>query len=101
MSTADVARLYEILEKVVEGQKQTDKKISEIDRTQTQMFYVLKGNPLDESDKGILGNINELDKDVLELKDDRKKMKWVVGAIVTVGGVIVTALQFYFLKIHK
>jgi hypothetical protein len=56
---------------------------------------------LDESDKGILGNINELDKDVLELKDDRKKMKWIVGAIVTVGGVVVTVLQFYFLKIHK
>jgi hypothetical protein len=94
MSTADVQRLSELMEGL-------HNEFRTIQKTQTDILYVIQGNPIDKTDSGLLGIVNSLEKDVTELKEDKKKRNWTIGVAVTVGGILVSFIQFYFLKIHK
>jgi hypothetical protein len=110
MSTTDVQTILGMLSDLKESQKdlkETQKELKESQEEiklgqnifksqQTTIIDLIKGNPLNKDDKGMLGKLKEIDevkKDVDVLLEDRKRIKWVVGITVAIGGVIVTLID--------
>jgi hypothetical protein len=79
MSTNDISILKETLSQVLAEQK--------------SMRELFVGNPLDEDDKGLLGDIREMRKEIDTLKDFKKKViNWSLG-VVFAGGIFFGIIQ--------
>jgi peptidoglycan hydrolase CwlO-like protein len=113
MSTTDVQTILGMLSDLKESQKDLKDAQRELQDSQEEIkvgqnifktqqstiIDLIKGNPLNEDDNGMLGKLKEIDKvkkDVDLLLEDRKKIKWVVGVTVAIGGVIVTLIDKFW-----
>lgn len=63
------------------------------------ILYVLKGNELDKNDNGLLGDFQELKKEVKELREFKNKALWVIyGATFTAGYGVFELISKVFAK---
>lgn len=67
-----------------------------------QILTLLRGNPLDKDDNGLVGVVNILDKRVMKLEKLRNKILWVVvGMSIPSGFGITKILMAVAEAIHK
>jgi len=56
--------------------KYLEKQVSDVDLKVSSILSLLKGNDLDHSDKGLIGDINEHDKRLSSLEKMRDRFIW-------------------------
>jgi hypothetical protein len=91
MSSSEIQQLQESLSTM-------QKQFSAFAETQDQMLFKLSGNPLDSQDKGMIGEVREVRKDVDKLKEGAKKFYWMAGGVVLVGGFLLQLIAKYLFK---
>jgi hypothetical protein len=77
---------------------------NELNRKQQTMLDLIKGNPLNRNDNGMLGKLEEIDlirEDVDGLVEDKKRIRWAVGMIVFFGGILWSIFQIVIAKFWK
>lgn len=63
--------------------------VQEIKDTLKDIVYLLKGNPIDKTDGGLLEQVKTNTRKTNELYEDKRRRKWLYG----VAGVVFTGVQ--------
>lgn len=70
-------------------------KIDKIDGKINQVIDALVGNPLIGKENGLVSKIDQLEKEIEELRDFKKKILYTVSAIVSIGLVLQFLIKSY------
>lgn len=63
--------------------------------TQNNMMHLFRGNPLNQSDTGLLGRVDAMERKVESLLTLRDRVLWTVGGVVLVVGAIWSIAQVF------
>jgi archaellum component FlaC len=83
------------LEKMDNRLTELESKIDNIDSKLSQVVDALIGNPLMGKAAGLVNKVNNLEKEIEELRDFRKRIIYTVSAIVSLGLIIEFLIKTY------